>query len=107
MKTIESIQIWDNGQIKIANVLNASGVNVSLNQSATFYYELFTLGDNGNIGDIIAHGNIFMPTEDYLQWSQDEFAWDFVANSLNLTITGDFTPPQIIEQPDENNPESL
>jgi hypothetical protein len=40
-----------------------------------------------------------MPTEQYLQWSQDEFAWDFVASALNLVITGDYVAPQPEVQP--------
>jgi hypothetical protein len=99
MKTIQDVQIWDNGQVKVAKVLNAYAVNVSLDQSATFYYELLPLNDDGNVGGRIAYGNVFMPTEQYLQWSQDEFAWDFVASALNLVITGDYVAPQPEVQP--------
>lgn len=98
MKTIQDVQIWDNGQVKVAKVLNAYAVNVSLNQNATFYYELLPLDDQGNVGSRIAYGNVFMPTEEYLQWSQDEFAWDFVASALNLVITGDYVAPQPVEE---------
>jgi len=100
MKTIQDVQIWDNGQVKVAKVLNAYAVNVSLNQNATFYYELLQLNDDGNVGGRIAYGNVFMPTEHYLQWNQDEFAWDFVASALNLVITGDYVVPQppIVEE---------
>ena len=94
MKTIQDVQIWDNGQVKVAKVLNAFAVNVSLNQDATFYYELLPLDDKGNTSSRIAYGNVFMPTEQYLQWDQDEFAWDFVASALNLVITGDYVAPQ-------------
>lgn len=94
MKTIQDVQIWDNGQVKVAKVLNAYAVNVSLNQNATFYYELLPLDDKGNTSSRIAYGNVFMPTEQYLQWDQDEFAWDFVASALNLVITGDYVAPQ-------------
>lgn len=101
MKTIQEVQIWDNGQIKVAKVLNAFAVNVSLNQNATFYYELLPIDDQGNTSGRIAYGNVFMPTEQYLQWDQDEFAWDFIASSLNLVITGDYVAPQppIVEEP--------
>jgi len=98
MKTIQDVQIWDNGQVKVAKVLNAYAVNVSLNQNATFYYELLPLDDKGNVGSRIAYGNVYMPTEEYLQWSQDEFAWDFVASALNLVITGDYVAPQPVEE---------
>ena len=101
MKTIQEVQIWDNGIVKIAKVLNAFAVNVSLNLNATFYYELLPLNDDGNVGGRIAYGNVFMPTEQYLQWNQDEFAWDFVASALNLVITGDYVAPQppVVEEP--------
>ncbi len=48
MKTIQDVQIWDNGQVKVAKVLNAFAVNVFFNQSATFYYELLPLKADGN-----------------------------------------------------------
>lgn len=101
MKTIQDVQIWDNGQVKVAKVLNAFAVNVSLNQNATFYYELLPIDESGNVGGRIAYGNVFMPTEEYVQWDQDEFAWDFVASALNLVITGDYVAPQplVIEEP--------
>lgn len=98
MKTIQDVQIWDNGQVKVAKVLNAYAVNVSLNQNATFYYELLPIDDKGNTSGRIAYGNVFMPTEQYIQWDQDEFAWDFVASALNLVITGDYVAPQPVEE---------
>ena len=53
-----------------------------------------------NTSGRIAYGNVFMPTEQYLQWDQDEFAWDFVASALNLVITGDYVAPQpVVEKP--------
>lgn len=106
MKIIQDVQIWDNGQVKVAKVLNAYAVNVSLNQNATFYYELLPLDDKGNTSGRIAYGNVYMPTEQYIQWSQDEFAWDFVASTLNLVITGDYVAPQppVVEEPIAEEP---
>ena len=34
-----------------------------------------------------------MDTETYDQWELDSFAWDWVAQQLNLTITGEYVPP--------------
>lgn len=107
MKTIEPIQIWDNGEIKTASILNVYGNSIVLNENANFVYTIYTLKNDGNLDNYIANGNIFMPYEQYIQWDQDEFAWDFVANSLNLTITGDYAPPQIVDENLESNPESL
>lgn len=95
MKTIQDVQIWVDGTIKIAKVLNAFATNVNLNNNANFQYVLFSLNDDETINESISSNNIYMPTEDYLQWNQDEFAWDFVASSLNLVITGDYIPPVV------------
>ncbi|MFY7883677.1 MAG: hypothetical protein ACOVOV_02395, partial [Dolichospermum sp.] len=100
MKTIQDVQIWINGEIKIAKVLNAFATNVNLDNSANFQYVLFSLNDDETINESINSNNVFMPTEQYLQWDQDEFAWDFVASALNLVITGDYVAPQpIVEEP--------
>ena len=102
MKTIEPITIWDNGKVMQGSILNAYAVNVSLNQSAIFYYGIYAKNEDGSIGEKLKEAyNLNMPTEQYLQWDQDEFAWDFVASALNLVITGDYVAPQplVVEEP--------
>jgi hypothetical protein len=93
MKTIEPVSIWDNGQTVEATILNAYAVNVTLGTSATFYYQLLSETTEGNVGQQVAQGNLLMSGEAYQEWNQDEFAWDWVAAQLNLTITGDYVPP--------------
>jgi len=44
-----------------------------------------------------------MDGEAYSQWEVDAYAWDWVAQQLNLTITGDYIPPV----PPEPTPEPL
>jgi hypothetical protein len=34
-----------------------------------------------------------MTGEAYEDWAQDSYAWDWVAEQLNLTITGDYIAP--------------
>ena len=34
-----------------------------------------------------------MTGEAYAQWEVDSYAWDWVAQQLNLTITEDYIPP--------------
>ena len=99
MKTIESISIWDKGQTKEATILNAYGTNLQLNNSANFWYGL--LSDNM---EVLASGNLTMSGQDYQEWNADEFAWDWIAAQLNLTITGDYVPPvpPVVEPTDEN-----
>ena len=93
MKTIEPVSIWDNGTVQQATILNSYAVNVTLNTSATFWYGLFTTTEEGNVGTQLAQGNLSMTGEAYAEWSQDTYAWDWIAGQLNLTITGDYIPP--------------
>jgi hypothetical protein len=93
MKTIEPVSIWDNGQVKEAKILNAYAVNVTLGTSATFYYSLSAENADQTIGSQVAQGNLSMVGEAYEQWQADNYAWDWVAQQLNLTITGEYVPP--------------
>ena len=93
MKTISPVSIWDNGTVQEAKILNAYAVNVTLNTSATFYYQLFAENENLTQGPQLAQGNLTMTGDAYEQWEIDSYAWDWVAQQLNLTITGDYVPP--------------
>jgi len=90
MKQIQPINIWVNGETKVAEFLNANGINVTLGVSASFYWQLSTkvTDSEGNevAGKSIAQGNLTMDGADYQQWNQDIFAWDWIANKLNLVI---------------------
>jgi mucin-2 len=97
MKTIEPVNIWDNGTSKEATILNAYAVNVTLNKSATFWYGLFSETESGEQGPQLAVGNVSMSGDDYAAWQEDTAAWDFIADKLNLTITGDYVAPAIEE----------
>jgi hypothetical protein len=103
MKLIEPVSIWDNGQVKEAKILNAYAVNVTLGTSATFYYSLSAENADQTIGSQVAQGNLSMTGEDYKKWAVDSYAWDWVAEQLNLTITGEYVPPV----PPEPTPEPL
>lgn len=102
MKTINAISIWDNGQSKEATILNAYAVNVTLGQSATFWYGLFSANENGSQGAQLAAGNVSMTGDDYAAWQEDTAAWDFIATTLGLTITGDYVAPvAVVEESTE------
>ena len=88
MKEITPIQVWQNGEVVEAKILNAYAVSVTLDQGASFYYGLLTESKQ-----TVAQGNLIMNTETYDQWELDIFAWDWVAQQLNLTITGEYVPP--------------
>jgi hypothetical protein len=92
MKEITPIQVWQNGEIVEAKILNAYAVSVTLDQSASFYYALLTESKQ-----MVAQGNLSMDTEAYEQWELDSYAWDWIASQLNLTIVGEWVDP-IIEE---------
>lgn len=93
MKTIEPISVWDNGKTQVATILNAYAVNVSLGNSATFWWGIFVQNEDGTQGLCLSSGNVLMTGDAYAQWTVDSYAWDWVASQLNLTITGDYIPP--------------
>ena len=93
MKTIEPVSIWDNGIVQEAKILNAYAINVTLGTSAVFYYQLFAETVNLALGPQLAQGNLTMTGDAYTQWEVDSYAWDWIAQQLNLTITGDYIPP--------------
>jgi hypothetical protein len=93
MKNIDAVSIWDNGIVRQATVLNSYAINVTLNTSATFWYGLFAKNEDNSLGVQLTQGNLSMTGEAYTAWSQDAYAWDWIATQLNLTITGDYVPP--------------
>ena len=98
MKTIESISIWDNGTVQQATVLNAFVVNDNLINSATFYYTLSTESLQQ-----LAQGNLIMTGQDYDDWQTNEYAYDWIAEQLNLTILGDYVKPKPIQEATQPN----
>lgn len=95
MKTIDPISTWANGVTMQASVLEARAVGVNLGTSATFYYSLMNQSESGHTGDVLAQGNLTMAGPDYEGWNLDEYAWDWVAKQLNVTITGEYIIPVI------------
>lgn len=101
MKTIEPISIWDNGTVQEASVLNAYVVNDNLINSAIFYYTL-----SSESLQQLAQGNLIMTSQDYDDWQTNEYAYDWIAAQLNLTIIGDYVPPIVVEELAQVEPES-
>lgn len=97
MKQIEPISIWDKGQNKQADILNAFGTDVKLGVSAEFYYTI------SNENEQLAQGKLTLEGEDYLKWDADVFAWDWIAKQINLTIIGDYVPP-VVEEDTQTQP---
>jgi hypothetical protein len=90
MKEIQPIQMWQNGVFVEAIYLNAWAVNVTLNTSAVFCYNLLDASQQR-----LVDGNLTMTGEAYQQWTVDSEAWSWIAAQLNLTIIGDYVPPVV------------
>lgn len=88
MKEIQPIQMWQNGVFVEGIYLNAWAVNVTLGTSAIFSYNILDAAQQR-----VAEGNLTMTGEAYAQWTVDQYAWDWIAQQLNLTIIGDYVPP--------------
>ena len=88
MKKIKSIQIWFNGQKIEATQFKLNANNVNLENSANFYYALFSENQIQ-----ISEGTLFMEGKDYQDWQNDQYAWDWAAKKLNLELL-----PEVIEQ---------
>ena len=85
MVQIQSVPIWNNGQIKDASWLNANCINDNLSTQATFYYQLCE-DSEGQSGQMLADGNLTMTGQDYLNWNDIDYAYNWIANQLSLTI---------------------
>jgi hypothetical protein len=93
MKTIQPVTSWANGSAVEAKILNAYVISDNLATSATFYYALLEENDNLSVGAMVAQGNLTMTGADYLAYETNQYAWDYIAKELNLTITGDYVNP--------------
>ena len=90
MKQIQQVQVWKNGEEKLANALNAILINDDLATSANFYYQLLasSTDEDGNVSnEMLADGNVGMSGEDYQNWDDsNDGAYNYVAGKLNLVI---------------------
>jgi hypothetical protein len=68
-----------------ATILNAYCINDNLTTSATFYYALLS-----DAQVQLSQGNLTMTGEDYKTWQTNQYAWDWIATQLDVTIIGDY-----------------
>ena len=111
MKQIQPVTVWSNGQEVQANGLNAYVVSDNLSTQAVFYYGI------GNIVynlfpalpsvNVLSSGHLTMTGKDYADWQTNQYAWDWVASQLNLTIVGDITTTTTTTQAPETTTTTL
>lgn len=80
MKQIKSISIWKNGSVQNGTYLNVNIFKDNLKDHAIFGYQI--LADITK--EIIAEGELSIYGEDYQQWTDNDYAWNYVANKLGL-----------------------
>jgi hypothetical protein len=91
MKVIQPINIWNNGIQNQAVYFDLVCKNDNLADSATFYYYLYSAtmellaSVGGNQPALVMKGLV------YDGWETNEYAYDWGANQLNITIIGDYT----------------
>jgi len=90
MKTISPISIWQNGQNVQAIYLKAEVQADNLIDYASFSYMLLD-ADFINVNN----GLVGISGQDYIDYQTNQYAWDYIATSLNLNITGDYVPPVV------------
>ena len=90
MKTIQSVNVWQNGEVKSATKFNMNSVFDDLETSATFYYELLSVSQDAEGNEVltqVAQGNLSMVGADYQNWDDsNDGAYTWGANQLSLTI---------------------
>ena len=95
MKTITPQPIWIDGISKLATVIFSQVNSDNMKDSATFYFQLYEQVDV-NIVPLV-NGTINMSGSDYITYNSSSdanaYAWDWIATTLNITITGEYIPP--------------
>lgn len=84
MVNIQPVNIWINGEIKIAVTLDLISINDNLSNSCLFQYFLFDAD-----GIQLITGNITMIGQDYIDYSSSSdsnaYAYTWACTTLNLT----------------------
>lgn len=68
-----------------ATILNAYCISDNLSTSATFYYALLS-----DTQAQLSQGNLTMEGQDYDDWQTNQYAYDWIAKQINVTILGDY-----------------
>lgn len=95
MKTITPQPIWIDGISKLATVIFSQVNSDNMKDSATFYFQLYQQVDVNIVS--LVKGTIDMTGSDYITYNSSSdanaYAWEWIATTLNVTITGEYIPP--------------
>jgi len=87
MNEILPITIWVNGKNVIAYFMALICNNDNLTNQAVFYWAFYDKAED-KPGNKLTDGNITMIPPDYDLWETNDFAWNWSANQLGVTIIG-------------------
>jgi hypothetical protein len=96
MKTIQPVVFPLN--LGTATILNAYCINDNLSTSASFYYTLLS-----DTQVQLSQGNLVMIGDDYIAYETNQYAWDWIAKQIDVTITGEYVPPQTPSEINQQN----
>ena len=87
MKQIQPVQIWINGSVETGSWINAYIINDNLQDSATFYWAIFTAETGGTQ---LSQGNLTIVEPDYSVWDATAdinlAAYQWICDQLGLTL---------------------
>lgn len=86
MVVITPVTIWNNGVEDTATLFNLWCVSDNLSNQATFCYQMLTDAKTS-----LAQANLTMTGAAYEGWQTNEYAYNWAAQQLNLTILHDYT----------------
>lgn len=81
MKQIKQISIWKNGSVQNGTYLNVNIYKDNLKDNAIFSYQI-----SAESTEILTEGEIPISGQDYQNWTNNDYAWNFVADKLGLEI---------------------
>jgi hypothetical protein len=91
MKVIEPVNIWNAGGSKEAIYFDLVCKYDDLKDYATFYYYLYA-SDMELLASVGGNQPALTMTGDiYFGWTDNEYAYDWAANELNINIVADYT----------------
>jgi hypothetical protein len=95
-KQISPVNVWVNGESKVAEYLQVTGINDNYESSATNYWALFTkVVDAEGVesqGEQVAQGNLTIQGEEYVEWGDvpamaiNAWIYQWSADKLNLVL---------------------
>jgi len=81
MRRISPLPIWKDGSTTDATKMECSIIKDNLIDSATLAWSL--LSENT---EILSEGTLQIYGDDYTNWSDNVYAWNYIADKLGLTF---------------------